>query len=134
MAVRTHGAGLNHETRSLLAHLRKNRPENRVLGQKPEVVKAQAHTMVSRILAASRLRLADSNQYVWFAQDVAAALSVGQGEMLAYELEAVLHRWLVFGLEPKTVQLLLRVLLRDVAGIDVEPEAAHGKPETADTG
>jgi len=55
----------------------------------------------------------------WLVDDVARALCAGQGEELAFELDGVLGKWLGFELEPNTVQLLLRILLREVAGIEV---------------
>jgi hypothetical protein len=119
MAVNTHRIGLNRETRALLEHIRRVRPANRVYGLPVEVAKAQAHAVVDRIVKSSGLKHVMVDELRWFIEDVAKALCFGQGEELAFELDGVLGKWLGFDLEPNTVQLLLRILLREVAGISV---------------
>jgi len=61
----------------------------------------------------------------WLVDDVARAFVTGQGEVLAFELDGVLGKWLGFDLEPNTVQLLLRILLREVAGITIPDGEAN---------
>lgn len=122
MAVKTIPRGLNRETRALLEYVRRVRPVNRAYGLSAEVVKAQAHAAVDRIVQSSGLKHVIVDELRWFIEDVAQALCFGQGEELAFELDGVLGKWLGFDLEPNTVQLLLRILLREVAGIVVTEE------------
>ncbi|GEM_PF-2101331 len=123
MAVKSIRRGLNRETRALLEYVRRVRPANKAYGLPAEVVKAQAHAVVDRIVASSGLAHVIVDELRWMVDDVARALCSGQGEELAFELDGVLGKWLGFDLEPNTVQLLLRILMREVAGISVpEPQ------------
>jgi hypothetical protein len=66
----------------------------------------------------------------WMVEDVARALVAGQGDVLAFALDGVMAKWMRFDPEPNTVQLLLRIVLREVAGIAVP--AAQLKSEGRD--
>lgn len=133
MAVKSIRKGLNRETRALLEYVRRVRPANRAYGLPAEVAVIQAHSTVDRIVASSGLQHVIVDELRWMVDDVARALVAGQGEVLAFELDGVLGKWLGFDLEPNTVQLLLRILLREVAGIEVptpdNAESRNQKPE-----
>jgi hypothetical protein len=122
MAVRAAGRGLNRESRALLEYVRRVRPANRVYGVPEETVVNQAHATVDRIVQSSGLAHIVVDELRWFTSDVARALANGQGEELSFELEGLLGKWLRYDLEPNTVQLLLRILLRQVAGIEMPTE------------
>ena len=121
MAVRTHSAGLNRETRVLLEYIGRARPANRAYGLPVEVAKAQAHAALDRVVNSCGLNHCTVNGLRWFIEDAAQALCFGQGDTLVLELEGILHKWIVFNLESNTLQLLMRILLREMAGI-VMPE------------
>jgi hypothetical protein len=130
MAVKSLRRGLNRETRALLEYVRRVRPANRAYGLPAEVAKAQAHAVVDRIVQSSGLAHVIVDELRWMVDDVARALCSGQGEELAFELDGVLGKWLRFDLEPNTVQLLLRILLREVAGIQTDPESYNKDTKT----
>ena len=132
MAVKSLRKGLNRETRALLEYVRRVRPANRAYGLPAEVAISQAHKTVDRVVASSGLAHVIVDELRWMVDDVARALCCGQGEELAFELDGVLGKWLRFDLEPNTVQLLLRILLREVAGIEV-PEEPVRHESTKDT-
>ena len=127
MAVTTNRTGLNQETRTLLEYIRKASPANRVCGSPVQVVKAQAHAVLDRVVNSCGLDHSVVDELRWFMEDVAQALCFGQGELLAFELDGVMHKWLSYSLEPNTVQLLLRVLLHELAGIVVPAEPAKAE-------
>ena len=128
MAVKTKAKGLSRETLALLDHIRRAGPANRAYGLAAEVAKSQAHAAVDRFVEASGMAHVRVCELRWFIEDVAKSLCSGQGEMLAYELEGVLGKWLGLNLEPRTVQLLLRILLREVAGIEPPVSAMNDGP------
>lgn len=140
MAVATRSHGLDSQTRRLFECLRKEKPANRAFGLPVEVAQALAVAVVARIAESSGLARVLKHELRWFAEDVGRALSSGRDEDLAFELEGVLRKWLDMGLEKNTVQLLMRILCREMAGLAVEnksevrdqrPEVrTGGQPET----
>jgi len=130
MAVNTLRRGLNRETRALLEHIRRERPVNLVYGMPAQTVIAQAHATIDRVIASSGLAHLVVDELHWFMDDVARALCAGRGEELVFELEGLLGKWLAYDLEPNTVQLLLRILLRNLAGIAVPSEADSNHKDT----
>jgi hypothetical protein len=122
MAVNTLKRGLNRETRALLEYIQRERPANLAYGKPAQTVIVQAHATIDRVIASSGLAHLVVDELHWFMDDVARALVAGQGEELVFELEGLLGKWLAYDLEPNTVQLLLRILLRQVAGIEVPNE------------
>ena len=127
MAVRTHRTGLNRETRVLLEYIGRARPANRAYGLPVEVAKAQAHAALDRVVNSCGLNHCTVNGLRWFIEDAAQALCFGQGDTLVLELEGILHKWIVFNMESNTLQLLMRILLREMAGIVVPAEPAKAE-------
>lgn len=125
MAVATRSHGLDSETRRLFEHIRNARPVNRTFGLPVEVAQAQAVAVVARIAESSGLARVLKHELRWFAEDVARALCSGQDEVLVFELEGMLHKWLELGLERNTARLLLRILCRELAGINGENGQAN---------
>jgi hypothetical protein len=125
MAVNTLQRGLNRETRALLEYIRRERSANLAYGKSAQTVIAQAHATIDRVIASSGLAHLVVDELHWFMDDVARALVAGQGEELVFELEGLLGKWLACDLEPNTVQLLLRILLRNLAGIALPETEVH---------
>ena len=92
------------------------------------------------------------NEYRWFAREVAGCLRADGDGILAYHLEQVLQKWQSYGLELRTMELLLDEVFKRIAKMGLceedtaysiqntgcEPrkgkEAGDGETETADTG
>jgi hypothetical protein len=123
MAVRTRGSGLNAETRRLLGRLRRERPANKAYGKPVEVVKDEAHRLVDRLVAASGLDRAMTNEVGWFVTGVAEALTYGRDEGLAFALEALVAKWVGLGLERNTAELVLRMVVREVGGVEEQAKS-----------
>ena len=138
MAVNTLRRGLNRETRALLEYIQRERPANLAYGKPAQTVIAQAHATIDRVIASSGLAHLVVDELHWFMDDLARALVAGQGEELVFELEGLLGKWLAYDLEPNTVQLLLRILLRNLAGIDTpkteNSESRIQRPESRVSG
>ncbi len=122
MTVKAVRRGLNQETLALLGYIRRARPVNLAHGLSTQVAIAKAHMTVDRILKAAGIEHSVAEGLRWMVEDVARALCDGEGEVLAFELNGVLAKWLRYDLEPNSTQLLLRVVLKDVAGISVPEE------------
>ena len=114
--------GLSRETRRLLAELCRAGKENRVFGMDPALVKQQAHACIDHVLERAGVGRVLAGEFRWYVDDVAAALCTDQGEALRFELDGVLAKWLGLSLEPNTLQLVLRILVRELAGTEVEAE------------
>ncbi len=134
MVVKTVRKGLNRETRALLEYIRRMAPVNTACGLSEQVAINKAHMAVDRVITASGIDHSMVEELRWMVEDVARALTCGQDEVLAFALDGVLVKWLKFDLEPNTVQLLLRIVLREVAGIEVPTlgtsESRVQKPES----
>jgi hypothetical protein len=97
---------------------------------------------VDRIMEASGIEHSMVEELRWMVEDVARALVAGKDEVLAFALEGVMAKWMRFDPEPNTVQLLLRIVLREVAGIEVprsglvltSKPATEGAEEEPDSG
>jgi len=130
MAVNTLRRGPDRDTRALLEYIRRERPANLAYGEPAQTVIAQAHATIDRVIASSGLAHLVVDELHWFMDDVARALVAGQGEELVFELEGLLGKWLAYDLEPNTVQLLLRILLRNLAGIALPTGADTNHEDT----
>ena len=119
MAVKTVRKGLNRETRVLPEYIRRMEPVNTAYGLPAQVAISKAHMAVDRIMEASGIEHSMVEELRWMVEDVARALVAGKDEVLAFALEGVMAKWMRFDPEPNTVQLLLRIVLREVAGIEV---------------
>ena len=131
MAVKTVRKGLNRETRALLEYIRRMEPVNTAYGLPAQVAISKAHMAVDRIINASGIEHSMVEELRWMVEDVARALVAGQGEVLAFALDGVMAKWMRFDPEPNTVQLLLRIVLREVAGIDAPRSGLVQAPKPA---
>ena len=131
MAVKTVRKGLNRETRALLEYIRRMEPVNTAYGLPAQVAISKAHMAVDRIINASGIEHSMVEELRWMVEDVARALVAGRGEVLAFALDGVMAKWMRFDPEPNTVQLLLRIVLREVAGIEVPRSGLVQAPKPA---
>jgi len=114
------------ETRRLVAWVERNCIQARVYGADPDAVALKAQRVVGKVLRGARLGRAMENELGWFAADIGRALCYARGAGLAFELRQLLSRWLRLGLERRTVELLLRMVLEEVGGLEIGPEPVPG--------
>lgn len=79
-------------------------------GLAPETCDALVLATTDSLLTGAALPLVVLNAYRWFCRELGRLLRTKCGEVLALNLELLLRKWLTFGLEPNTLQLLVSVV------------------------
>jgi len=125
MATRKNRNGPGSLLDRLLAHLSEVGKGQKALGRDSGAVRLEAHQCIDHILERAGLGRVMVAQFRWYVDDLAAALSSDEGVALRYELEAILAKWRRYSMEPRTLELVLHILVRELCGVDV-PDREEG--------
>jgi hypothetical protein len=109
----------------LLSSLCQAGKDQKAFGRDASAVRLEAHQCIDHILERAGLGRVMVVQFRWYVDDLAAALSSDEGVALRYELEAILAKWRRYSMEPNTLVLVLRILVRELSGVDVPDRVAE---------
>jgi hypothetical protein len=143
------GLKLTPAMHALLKRCREAKRPNPYFGHEFAECEESVRQIVDPLLMRAGLGLVLLNEYRWFAREVAGCLRADGDGILAYHLEQVLQKWLSYGLELRTMELLLGEVFNRIEKMgQPEPEilvapqsvprtgteVANAKTEAADTG
>ena len=98
---------LEKETRALLESIRTTDEPLFLYGMEPEQVDLLMREVTDPILQGAALPAVVLNQFRWYARELAAQFRTRAGFDLSFNLELVLRKWLGFGMETHSMQLIL---------------------------
>jgi len=136
---------LTRQTLALLDEIRDSAEPTEVYGFERGRCLQVFKDLTEPMIVGSGLVLLRVNQYRWFIRDLAELFRRKAGLDLAYCIEGTLRKWFELGLEPNTMQLLLREAFSRLKQMD-EPgpsprssrpqgdEVEHGKEEAVHSG
>jgi hypothetical protein len=123
---------LEKETRALLDTIRTGDEPLFLYGMEPGQVDLLMREVIDPILQGAALPAVILNQFRWYVRELGGLFRTRAGFDLAFNLELVLRKWLGFGMEAHSMQLILceayNRLLRMTPPKDVpdEPQAGAG--------
>ena len=98
---------LEKETRALLETIRNEDVPLFLYGMEPEQADLLMREVTDPILQGAALPTVILNQFRWYARELGAQFRTRAGFDLSFNLELVLRKWLGYGMEAHSMQLIL---------------------------
>jgi hypothetical protein len=109
---------LNKDGAQALEQMRAATEPTKLATAEPKAADELVENLAGPMLGAAGLPLPVVNQYRWFLREVARLMRTRTGPELAFYCELTIRKWLRYGLEPNTMQLLLSEVWKRVrAGV-----------------
>ena len=121
---------LNPDTVKVLDEMRQAKETYPVYGRPPEVDETICSAAQSLLTDANLKRLTIM-EYMWYVRELAKLFRTRAGRDLAFHTEMVMRKWLVFGLEPNTMQYLVCEIHHKLAPRDGKDEGQSTKDEAS---
>ena len=97
---------LNPETELALNDIRTSEQPGRLFGRTQAEAEAEVRKVGMPMLEDAGLQKVVIMQYSWYLRELARVFRTRTGNDLAWHIETVMRKWLGYGLEPNTMQLL----------------------------
>jgi len=105
---------LKAETKAVLEQIRRSTRPTPVYGSTPQQAEELFRHITDQMLEGCPLPLCTIQQMRWYVRELSAKFRSRYGYALSFQLELVLRKWAAFGMEPNTMQLLLREVYRQL--------------------
>ena len=102
-----------------------------VYQQPAETADEQVCRVAESLLSDAGIDFTTRNAYMWYVRELAKLLRTRHGWDLAFHLEMVMRKWLMFGLESNTMQLLVCEIHHKLAPRDGKDEGQSTKDEAS---
>ena len=120
---------LEKETRALLETIRHEDEPLFLYGMSPEQADLLMREVLDPILQGAALPTVLLNQFRWFARELAGLFRTRAGFDLSFNIELVLRKWLGFGMETHSMQLILCEAYRRLERM-TPPKEVPDEPES----
>ena len=121
---------LNPETELALNDIRTSEQPGRLFGRTQAEAEAEVRKVGMPMLEDAGLQKVVIMQYSWYLRELARVFRTRTGNDLAWHIETVMRKWLGYGLEPNTMQLLACEIHQRMKAAAVSAETGE---ETAKT-
>lgn len=98
---------LNEDGTQALEQMRAATEPNSLSKADPKVAEGMVENITIPMLSAAGLPMSVVTQYRWFLREVVRLMRTRTGQELAFYCELTMRKWLRYGLEPNTMQVLV---------------------------
>ena len=105
---------LKAETKAVLEEIRRATRPTPVYGLTPQEADELFTHITDQMLEGAPLPVTTIQQLRWYVKELASKFRTRYGYPLSFQLGLVLRKWVAFGMEPNTMQLLLCEIFRQL--------------------